>query len=263
VLVPEGAGVATVQLYPYSSPATVNVFSGSCVAQTSQGCATMGPGSAGTISFPVTFGHTYPIEVSSAASWRISSAVCGDGQVDYSFGEECDDGNLQDHDGCSSRCKIETAQGTVDQSFLPADPACTNAQWFQQAISSASPVGQEFIPTTSVLLGVDVLIESPGSYFEPQPITLRIREGSITGSVLASITELGVYPAAFEHFDLPTPVSVTPGSRYVIELSTSEPGYQWDGWQVSEGCSYPGGSAIVSGTQVGAGFFFRTYGAAQ
>jgi cysteine-rich repeat protein len=33
---------------------------------------------------------------------------CGDGFVMWSEGEECDDGNTIDGDGCSGECKIET-----------------------------------------------------------------------------------------------------------------------------------------------------------
>lgn len=32
---------------------------------------------------------------------------CGDGKVDKSIGEECDDGNLRDADGCNMQCKKE------------------------------------------------------------------------------------------------------------------------------------------------------------
>jgi len=33
--------------------------------------------------------------------------VCGNGILDSDYGEECDDGNLSDEDGCSSACQIE------------------------------------------------------------------------------------------------------------------------------------------------------------
>jgi len=34
-------------------------------------------------------------------------AVCGDSKVDTGLGEECDDGNVEDGDGCSSTCEIQ------------------------------------------------------------------------------------------------------------------------------------------------------------
>ena len=43
------------------------------------------------------------------ADWPVpyTPAQCGDGTLDAEFGEECDDGNLIDGDGCSRKCKIE------------------------------------------------------------------------------------------------------------------------------------------------------------
>ena len=38
----------------------------------------------------------------------IDEGICGDGVVDAAVGEECDDSNADDYDGCSSTCAIET-----------------------------------------------------------------------------------------------------------------------------------------------------------
>ena len=47
-----------------------------------------------------------------------TEGVCGDGVVDSDRGEECDDGNVLDGDGCDSMCLIEGAgvcgDGVVD-----------------------------------------------------------------------------------------------------------------------------------------------------
>jgi cysteine-rich repeat protein len=52
--------------------------------------------------------------------------VCGDGDLDP--GEKCDDGNLVDHDGCSSTCQrecgdgiVERTEGCDDGNTLPGD----------------------------------------------------------------------------------------------------------------------------------------------
>ena len=37
-------------------------------------------------------------------------ALCGDGIVE-AFAEACDDGNLEDGDGCSASCEVEVGQG--------------------------------------------------------------------------------------------------------------------------------------------------------
>ena len=49
-------------------------------------------------------------------SWTIDDGgrapfACGDGQVDTDQGETCDDGNLDDGDGCDSSCLIEPICG--------------------------------------------------------------------------------------------------------------------------------------------------------
>lgn len=43
---------------------------------------------------------------------------CGDGILDNSFNEECDDGNNRDRDGCSSRCKREGCGDGITQVYL-------------------------------------------------------------------------------------------------------------------------------------------------
>jgi cysteine-rich repeat protein len=45
------------------------------------------------------------------------SPTCGDGTLDSACGEQCDDGNTTDGDGCSSTCQIEPA--------CPAQPSLT------------------------------------------------------------------------------------------------------------------------------------------
>lgn len=37
----------------------------------------------------------------------LPEAFCGDGDLDPKYGEECDDGNTENGDGCNSECKTE------------------------------------------------------------------------------------------------------------------------------------------------------------
>ena len=40
--------------------------------------------------------------------WPVPTAArCGDGELDQEFGEECDDGNTTNNDGCSESCENE------------------------------------------------------------------------------------------------------------------------------------------------------------
>jgi cysteine-rich repeat protein len=45
----------------------------------------------------------------SAGAGGMTSTLCGDGNVDYQLGEECDDANNASGDGCSAQCKLEAA----------------------------------------------------------------------------------------------------------------------------------------------------------
>jgi len=52
-------------------------------------------------------GSLCPSETSCLAGGGCRAASCGDAVVDGQNGEECDDGNSLDHDGCSSICRAE------------------------------------------------------------------------------------------------------------------------------------------------------------
>ena len=48
----------------------------------------------------------------------LADPICGDGNVDASLGEECDDGNQQDEDGCSALCIVEYCGDSVTQAAM-------------------------------------------------------------------------------------------------------------------------------------------------
>ena len=147
------------------------------------------------------------------------------------------------------------AHGTVDQkqeSFVGA-----------AAILVYSPVGQEFVPSRSPLLAVDVLIDCMRPDLVDDTLTVNIRESSISGTILGSVSQL---VAAFEgslrwfHFDLPSPVDLTPGSTYVIELVATKGTFGWAYYGVVGEDIYPLGRGITSGIpDVSADWTFRTY----
>ena len=53
-------------------------------------------------------------------------AGCGDGHWDPSLGEECDDGNTINGDGCSSSCKCESGRPKGDGTCLPGNCTVSN-----------------------------------------------------------------------------------------------------------------------------------------
>ncbi len=67
---------------------------------TGGGGATSGPGTTGTTGIP---------------------GGCGDGQVDPTEGEQCDDGNIADGDGCDSSCQVEVGSPCGDGTLDPTN----------------------------------------------------------------------------------------------------------------------------------------------
>ncbi|XP_068921606.1 pappalysin-2 [Petaurus breviceps papuanus] len=77
----------------------------------------------------VTPGQVYQYQIQAAAGTELGEAspplihihgtpYCGDGQVTESLGEECDDGDLLDGDGCSRKCKKEKGFNCVGEPSL-------------------------------------------------------------------------------------------------------------------------------------------------
>lgn len=93
-------------------------------------------------------------------------------------------------------------------------------------------------------------------------ITMNIHSGAIGGPVVATKT-LPIPPMDFPimmRFDLSSPITVTPGSTYVIELQQSPRSVRW--YIVTPGGGYPGGTAITDGTADANGdYLFDTFGA--
>jgi hypothetical protein len=147
------------------------------------------------------------------------------------------------------------ASGTVDQS----NPVTGGGS----QILAHMPIGQEFTPSQPILSAVDIAFR--GGEGEADTITVNIRKGTITSPVLATLSQV-VAPCPFisspftciVHFDLPAPLSVTPGDKYVLELQATKP---FHAWQTDAGAGdYVGGAAILQGVVDPAlDFGFQTY----
>lgn len=116
-------------------------------------------------------------------------------------------------------------------------------------------------PALSTIVAVDVNIGSDPTKESPADVTLRVRDSSISGAVLAFATRrLGPFGSSggWVHFELPYTLFVSPGQTYVIELlSTNDTHY----WRALSPGTYPNGNAIQSGQDVSnLDFTFRTYG---
>ena len=161
------------------------------------------------------------------------------------------------------------AHGVVDQAWDDV------AVFSGLQIQSLSPIGQEFTPSSDTVGAVDVLLGKINE-FGDATITLRIRDATISGTVLSSASQTvpgnlindepacsDPQPCRFIHFDLASAVTVVPGQKYVIELESSNPTHSFlAGPQFGD--EYLGGEPILNGTvktSDRADFFFRTYSA--
>src|SRR5262245_5882763 len=105
------------------------------------------------------------------------------------------------------------AHGIVDQSH-----ECSY-QIFQ--IQYFSPVGQTFVPRRPNMTAVDVNLYDMNTPHS-DTITMNLRQGSITGPIIATGSQFFQTPPTnfWAHYDFP-PVSVVPGNTYVIELTAT------------------------------------------
>ena len=82
-------------------------------------------------------------------------------------------------------------------------------------------------------------------FIEAEVGTMTIREGEgLGGAVLAIVSTPGVTETGWEEAELSTPVSLTAGGVYTIELRG--PGHDW-GWGYASGDTYAGGRSSLSG----------------
>ncbi len=143
----------------------------------------------------------------------------------------------------------------LDQSFDPGFGVGWNWVQVHQAI------GQSSTPTYPQLWRVDLGLENPSA--GPVSLTLNIRQGTITGTVVGtqtfSVPVAG--PSFVSVYFTPYPgVTLTPGMPYVLDLVGGGPAtIRW--YIQTPGGSYPGGTAITDGSADAAGdYLFKTYG---
>ena len=122
------------------------------------------------------------------------------------------------------------------------DQECTEV-WTCYQIDHFEPIGQEFVPSVSPHTAVELYIDDPNVGLPPDPITVNIREDTIDGPVVATVTT--TVPNAepgWIRFQFPSSVGLTPGQTYVIEASTTTALWGWCASQLDSGCYEPGGN---------------------
>ena len=88
-------------------------------------------------------------------------------------------------------------------------------------------LGQEFKPSLPILEAVEVKLENTGGGVGGYTFTLTIRDGTISGAILASASQLVDHDFnGWLRFTL-TPLYVTPGSTYVMRLQATSAPFAW------------------------------------
>ncbi|MBD3206840.1 hypothetical protein GF319_10940 [Candidatus Bathyarchaeota archaeon] len=116
-------------------------------------------------------------------------------------------------------------------------------------------IGQEFTPTMSPLVAVEIKIRTANTLGD-DTIIVNIRDSTIDGPILGTSSQLVI--EGFEgwiRFDFP-PIPLDPGSLYVIEVEVSKKTFAW---YEGPGDVYPGGQGITFGDPYMDDFVFRTY----
>jgi hypothetical protein len=148
----------------------------------------------------------------------------------------------------------------IDQSYVPV-----TGQEFNTSSSGNLPLGQEFTPTFKSVDFVNLFLQDAGSDIGPgTSFKVNIRSGSITGTILGtsdtvSVPDnlnlgIGLYADfTVTKFDFASPVALTPGQVYVIDIVQLPPivtgnfNFAAGGGGLNNS-TYAGGRGIVNGS---------------
>ena len=155
--------------------------------------------------------------------------------------------------------------GTVDQSHTGNFcPACAGF-----SIGNFGNLGQEFTPTASNLVAVDLqLADFKMLIGQTYPVTVNIRSTTVTGPILGTTTMtitgaggINLGTPRIDHFDFSTPIPLTPNNLYVIEVTGPFPSNRPLSWnaEASAADTYTVGRAIIDSNPTILDFGFVTY----
>ena len=86
-------------------------------------------------------------------SFASADGYCGDGGLHEEYGEECDDGNFINRDGCSAYCKIEDMEPpTVASVSIPYDATDIDTRENTLTVVFSEPINPETINTFNIRL---------------------------------------------------------------------------------------------------------------
>lgn len=111
------------------------------------------------------------------------------------------------------------AHGTIDQS---------QTQGSTEEFNGTQPMQQSFKPAVSSIVGVDIKASSAFSDDPSLYFTIQIRKSFRFGPIIGIASHVGLtYNPAVVHVDFPSPIPVTPGDTYWLEVSGDGNHLQW------------------------------------
>ena len=152
----------------------------------------------------------------------LENGVCGNGVVDT--GEECDDGNTEDNDGCSSSCFISTSAfadpivvATIPVGIYPEAVAITpNGQYAYVNNCESETVSAINVSTNTVVATIPVGVYPEGVAITPDGQYAYVANASSASSNSVSVinistnTVVATIPVGYA----PTSVAITPNGQY-------------------------------------------------
>jgi len=154
--------------------------------------------------------------------------------------------------------QVNAVVGIDQENDMPRGPVANGQDW-----------GQSFTPTVNRLAGIGLALDSVGNV-NTYSVTVNVRNvwgGPIIGSATTNVPP-GVRNddvGEFTSFMFPTPLHLTPGILYVMEVDL-DLYYHQDGtsdmisWYSTGGDTYPNGQAIQDGAVRDDDMAFRTIG---
>ena len=119
------------------------------------------------------------------------------------------------------------------------DQQCLPEYWGEYSIALGAPMGQEFVPSLTMLSFVELwIINNPSSQDDTARVFVVIHPDSIQGTELARSSDVAI-PKPFSdavRFDFSPPVMLEPGRTYLIEARRS---------------AGPGNPTLLWGDQIG------------
>jgi len=186
------------------------------------------------------------------SNFVVGALADGIGHLQIQFGQPTEVTSLllRGHEPTGGTCFSGAQSNFVTANVCNIDQSNDPAPTGGSSVPALAPLGQSFTPSTSSFNAVDLYLNLPSVVpMGNGDVEVRIHSGSITDPLIATssnivtVTNAGI-PVERYRFKFASPVAVTPGNLYVIEVVHTA-GATVGVW--GAGATYPGGTRITNG----------------